>query len=165
MPPPAKCPLALFIATFGGVGRLPKAPGTFGTLAAIPLAWLLGQTSAMVYGVALTGLILLGWWAADRAALCLGSKDPGAVVIDEVAGYCLTVCWFPPEAATLLAGFVLFRLFDIFKPWPVGWLDRNLSGGTGIMMDDLAAGLWSAALLALWLTPALTHAFRTGVFQ
>ncbi|MBF0447789.1 MAG: phosphatidylglycerophosphatase A [Magnetococcales bacterium] len=139
--------LALFIATLGGVGTLRRAPGTFGTLATIPLCYgliSLGMTAHLVGFVFVT---MAGTWAAEVAGRVLGQKDPSAVVIDESAGILLTYVGIPLEWTWLLAGFVLFRLFDIWKPWPVGWLDQTVDGGVGVMADDLAAGAYALLIL------------------
>ena len=88
-----------------------------------------------------------GWWVADIYVRRTGVLDPGEVVIDEVAGQWLTLLAVPPDPILYAAGFVLFRIFDIFKPWPVGWADRELGGGLGVMVDDLLAGLYAALCL------------------
>lgn len=138
-----------WIAFGGGAGLAPWAPGTVGTLAALPLYWLMMGLSPLGYGLALLALTLLGIWACDRTARDLGVSDPSAIVWDEVAGFLLTMAAAPPGWPWLVAGFALFRLFDIWKPWPIGWLDRTIPGGLGIMVDDLAAGAMAWAVLHL----------------
>jgi phosphatidylglycerophosphatase A len=141
---------ARLIATLGGVGRLPWAPGTWGSLAALPLAWFLsvaGGPGALL--VAALALALIGGWAAHVHARASSAKDPGAVVVDEVAGQWLALAFVPADWRLYLAGFLLFRLGDILKPWPAGWIDGHVAGGAGIMLDDLVAGLYAAAALAL----------------
>jgi len=96
----------------------------------------------------LAAVTLAGLWAAHRAERVLGGKDPGAIVIDEVAGMTVAMLWAPLSLPALLAGFVLFRVFDIVKPWPAHAAQR-LSGGLGVMVDDLIAGLYAAAVLAV----------------
>lgn len=139
------------LATWFGSGLLPLAPGTWGSLAALPCAWVIvwaGGTWALI--AATVVVALLGWWAAEVYAAATGRDDPGAVVIDEVAGQWLVLLPAGTDITLYIAGFVLFRIFDITKPWPAIWADRNLHGGLGIMLDDLlAAGYGLVALLAL----------------
>lgn len=144
----------LHILAFGfGSGLAPRGPGTAGTLVAALLflgmqslpreSLLLVVALAFVAGVGLCGL------ASER----LGVKDHPGIVWDEFVGYWLAMCFAPPGLFWVLAGFVLFRLFDIWKPWPIGWVDRRVQGGFGIMLDDLIAGLYAGLVLALaaWL--------------
>lgn len=138
-----------WIAFGGGAGLAPWAPGTFGTLAAVPLYWLMAGLPLVGYGLVLLALTLLGIWACDRTARDLGVADPSAIVWDEVAGFLLTMAAAPPGWPWLVTGFALFRLFDIWKPWPIGWLDRSIPGGLGIMVDDLAAGAMAWAVMHL----------------
>ncbi len=134
------------VATWFGVGLIRRAPGTWGSLAALPCAVGLQFLGGPWLLAGATGLVsLAGVWA---------SGDPGAVVVDEVAGQWLALLPLPLDLWWYAAAFALFRLFDIAKPWPIGWLDKNLHGGRGIMADDLAAGLAAGALayaLLLWL--------------
>jgi phosphatidylglycerophosphatase A len=143
------------IATWFGVGLIRRAPGTWGSLAALPCAAGLHLLGGPWLLAGATGLVALaGVWASGRYAAALASGDPGAVVVDEVAGQWLALLPLPLDLWWYAAAFALFRLFDIAKPWPIGWLDRNLHGGRGIMADDLAAGLAAGALayaLLLWL--------------
>jgi phosphatidylglycerophosphatase A len=138
---------ALFVTWFGS-GWLPWAPGTWGSLAALPFAWLI-----LTYGgpawLAFAALALFGagCWAADIAARATQTKDPGWIVIDEVAGQWLTLLAAPPSLFGYAAAFLLFRLFDIWKPWPIDWADRRLEGGFGIMFDDVLAALYAAIVL------------------
>jgi phosphatidylglycerophosphatase A len=137
-----------------GLGLAPKAPGTFGTLLGIPLHFLLaGQ--AWGWRLALAVLVLaVGWWAAEKAESEIGRHDAPEVVIDEVAGYLTAMLLAPPPLPLAwLAGFVFFRFFDILKPWPVGWADRCVPGGLGVMADDILAGLYAGLALQLtgWL--------------
>lgn len=139
--------VAMLIATLGGVGNLPKAPGTFGTLATLPLCYLVLTWGLFSHIAVLVLVTVVGTWAADVAAREMGNKDPAAVVVDESAGMLLTMVAAPQGWLWLGLGFVLFRVFDIWKPWPVGWLDHNLDGGWGIMADDLAAGGYALVIL------------------
>lgn len=139
----------LLLATGLGSGLLPKAPGTFGTLAAL-VPWM---ALAALPWPAYLGVVVLaavaGIWLCGAAAHKMGEEDPGSIVWDEWVGLWLALAWVPLEWPWVLAGFALFRLFDVLKPGPVGWLDRRFGGGLGIMLDDLAAGLLAAGLLQL----------------
>ncbi|MBF0368509.1 MAG: phosphatidylglycerophosphatase A [Magnetococcales bacterium] len=141
--------LAVGIATLGGVGRLPKAPGTFGTLATLPLCVLALEGGVWVVGGVFLLVTAVGFWASEVASRALGHKDPKEVVVDEAAGMLLTTLFMPVGWLWIGLGFILFRYFDIVKPWPVGWLDRHLPGGVGIMADDLAAGVWAGIVLTI----------------
>lgn len=144
-----------------GVGLAPKAPGTFGTLAAVPLYWLLSPLPVVTYLLLLSLAFGLGVWACGRAARDLGGQDPGVIVWDEIVGFLAAMAGAPAGWHWVLAGLVLFRLFDIWKPWPIRWLDEQVRGGLGIMLDDLAAGaltwavLWVAASFPILGVPAL----------
>ena len=140
--------LVLPLATGFGVGYLPKISGTAGTGLGVALyGGLLLLPAGLLYP-ALGLLALAGVWLCGRAARLLGRADPREVVWDEIVGYCVAVAFVPPTLGWLLAGFVLFRMLDISKFGPVGWAERNFSGGLGIMADDLVAGALSALLLA-----------------
>ncbi len=132
-----------------GAGLAPKAPGTFGTLAAVPLYLLLAPLPLPAYLAVVAVLALLGIGVCGRTARDLGVHDHPGIVWDEVVGYLLTMSAAPPGWGWVLAGFVLFRLFDILKPWPIGWLDRRIGGGLGIMLDDLLAGALALVVLQL----------------
>jgi phosphatidylglycerophosphatase A len=137
----------LFIATGAGSGYLPKAPGTWGSLVGV-VFWLgLYRFDCATYGAVLAGLFLLGTFAAGAAEKIIDQGDPGVVVIDEIVGQLIALTFAPAHPLAALAGFLLFRLFDIRKPFPVGWLDRRIHGGLGIMLDDVAAGLLALAVL------------------
>jgi phosphatidylglycerophosphatase A len=150
---PAPYHPAAVIATWFGVGRLPLAPGTWGSLAALPFAWLI----AWLFGprallLAALALFLVGWWASWRVLRVSTEKDPGSIVVDEVAGQWLTLVVAPRMALAYGAGFLLFRLLDIVKPWPARWIDQHVGGGLGVMADDMVAGFYAAtALLVLLL--------------
>jgi len=138
---------AHFIAFGLGSGLAPKAPGTFGTLAAVPLYLALAQLPWPAYLAAVAAATLLGIWACGVSARKLGVHDHNGIVWDEVAGFLLTMAVVAPTFANVVAGFVLFRLFDILKPWPIRWLDRHVHGGLGIMADDLLAAVYAALCL------------------
>jgi phosphatidylglycerophosphatase A len=141
---------AHFIALGFGSGLAPRAPGTVGTLVALPLFSLLQGLGASQAGMlAVTaGLFALGVWACARAGHALGIADHGALVWDEVIAYLLVLVLVVPTPAAWLTGFVLFRFFDIVKPWPIRFFDRRLKNGFGVMFDDLLAAGYS--LLILW---------------
>jgi phosphatidylglycerophosphatase A len=129
-----------------GSGLSPWAPGTAGTLAAVPL-YLAVAGLALPWYLGLVALAtLVGIWACGATARDLGGRDPGAIVWDEVVGYLVTMTAAPPGWVWVLLGFALFRLFDIWKPWPIRVLDARVHGGLGIMLDDLVAGAlaWAA---------------------
>ena len=149
--PPASAldKVAHVLAVWFGCGHVPVAPGLAGTLGAIPLYLLLRPRGPGVIAVAAAVLTVIGVWAAERVARRLGGKDPQIICIDEVAGVFVT--WIAARETTvgLLAGVVLFRLFDQTKPWPARLAERRLPWGLGIVLDDVAAGLWGAAILLL----------------
>jgi len=141
--------MAAALALFFGAGKLKPAPGTWGSLAAIPPGVALSHWGGPITLAAATlAISLVGIWASERYSADLGIKDPSEVVIDEVAGLWLALLFVPASLAGVFVAFLFFRLFDTWKPFPVGWLDRNLTGGLGIMADDWAAGLMAG--LAAW---------------
>lgn len=139
-----------FLAFGFGSGLFPKAPGTAGTLVAVPLAFILRDLDLPVFLALTAVLFIVGVWLCGRTADDLGVHDHSGIVWDEIVGYLVTVAWVPREGLWLVAGFVLFRLFDIWKPWPISTLDRRVKGGFGIMLDDLLAGLVAAAVLFIF---------------
>jgi phosphatidylglycerophosphatase A len=145
---PRRPALAVSItATWFGLGFSPRAPGTCGTLGAIPLAWALDRLGPTAFVLGLVAVAALGVWAAQAFGNATGRDDDQRIVIDEVAGYLLTVLPVTRGPLQLALGFVLFRIFDMWKPQPVRWLDRNLGGGIGVMVDDLGAGVYGALVL------------------
>ncbi|NQZ52866.1 MAG: phosphatidylglycerophosphatase A [Piscirickettsiaceae bacterium] len=138
-----------FLGLGFGTGLAPKAPGTFGTLAALPIYWLMQDLSLAIYLAITIIAFVVGIWICQKSADWLGSDDPSAVVWDEIVGYLVTMIAAPTGWQWMLAGFVLFRIFDIWKPWPISWADKNLHGGIGIMVDDVIAGLFSILILQL----------------
>lgn len=139
-----------FIAFGFGSGLSPKAPGTVGTLASLPfilLAYGIGIPLWLLF-IVTTGV---GIWAADWSSKDLGVHDHPGIVIDEFAGMMLTLLFTPISWVSLVLGFALFRLFDIWKPWPIKKLDESVEGGLGIMLDDLLAGLCAAIVLAIFM--------------
>ena len=139
----------MLLATWFGTGLLPITPGTWGSLAALPFAWAIRSHSGTT-GLAVATVIVsaIGWWAAATVAKASAIEDPGAVVIDEVAAQWLVLLPAPLDPLAYALAFLLFRIFDICKPWPVRWADRHVKGGLGIMLDDLLAALYAAALLS-----------------
>lgn len=144
------CPLhpVALIATWFGAGLLPKAPGTWGSLAALPFAWVITQHFGMLGLVIATVLVFaLGMWVSEIFVQRFGGEDPQAIVIDEVAGQWLVLVMVPPDLVYYAAGFVLFRIVDIFKPWPANWADSQVKGGLGVMLDDVLAAPYAMAVL------------------
>jgi phosphatidylglycerophosphatase A len=140
--------LSKAIATAFGAGYSPIAPGTCGTAVAVPLAYALATLPIWQYAAVVTGLTVIAIWAADRADRAWGTHDSGRIVIDEVVGYLATVALVTrAHWAPLAVGFVVFRALDILKPPPIGWLDENLPGGYGVVLDDLAAGILGMGIL------------------
>jgi len=140
---------AHLFAVWFGCGHVPVAPGTAGTLGAIPLYLLLRPAGTGVIAGAAVMLTVVGIWAAERVARRRGGKDPQIIVIDEVAGVFVTWIAAPATLTGLLVGVALFRLFDQTKPWPARLAERRLPGGWGIVLDDVFAGVWGLAVLGL----------------
>lgn len=141
---------AYLISTFGGVGRAPKAPGTFGTLAAMPAGWIIGQLAGPVGLVIAAAIVFVaGMKAVEAYCTNEGKEDPGEVVIDEVCGIWLAMACLPFNASGMIVAFLMFRAFDIIKPWPVCWADRKVKGGLGVMLDDALAGIYPYIALSL----------------
>lgn len=136
-----------FLAFGFGSGLSPFAPGTAGTLMAVPLYLLLAPLPLWAYVLVLVAVSVAGIWICGESSRMLGVHDHGGIVWDEFAGYLLTMLAAPQGWEWVIAGFFLFRLFDVWKPWPVRIADRNIQGGLGIMLDDILAGVYS--LLAL----------------
>lgn len=146
-------PVNLTVSWFGS-GFSPIISGTAGSLATLPFAWVIHSLFGG-FGLAIAALIifLIGWHASDRyLALTGGGEDPGEIVIDETAGQMLLLAFLPLSLKAYAVGFVLFRLFDIVKPWPVSWADNKVGGGLGIMLDDILAALYPPLLLGIGLT-------------
>ena len=139
-----------WIATWFGTGYLPTAPGTWGSLAALPPAWLI-QVLFDVPGllVATAAIFGCGLWATAQYLRRSDESDPSAVVVDEVAGQWLTLLAAPPTIVGYVSGFALFRLFDIVKPWPIRMIERRIPGAAGVMLDDILAGLYALSCLLL----------------
>jgi phosphatidylglycerophosphatase A len=143
-----------FLALGFGSGLIPVMPGTFGSLAAIPLLLACMQVSSVSF-IALTLIFsVIGIYLCGKTADDMKVHDHGSIVCDEIAGMFVTFLFVPLSASTLLIGFLLFRVFDILKPWPIGAIDKRLHGGTGIMLDDILAGAMACGclhlLMVLW---------------
>ena len=141
---------ANFLALGAGLGLAPRAPGTFGTLLGIPLLFLMPQ-SIVGYTAVLLVLFAVGVWCCHVCAQTLGVHDHPGIVWDEVVGYLITMIAMPRTALWVLAGFIVFRVFDIAKPWPISWIDRQVHGGLGIMLDDVLAAVFSVIVLQILL--------------
>ena len=140
--------LAYLLAIWFGCGRFPKMPGTAGTVGAIPFYLLLAHTGPLAVAVGAVIVTLIGVWAATEVVRKTGLKDPQIVCIDEVAGVLITLVAAPNSWKGLVAGVLLFRIFDQWKPWPARGAE-NLREGWGVVMDDVFAGLWGVAVLLL----------------
>ena len=124
-------------------------PGTIGTLFALPFCFLFQMSGIVGYLAIVLIALLFGVWLCGKVADDMQVQDPSSIVWDEFVGIWITLFMLPDGWYWLIAGFVLFRIFDILKPWPIGWLDKNLKGGFGIMMDDVAAGILSLSAIQL----------------
>jgi phosphatidylglycerophosphatase A len=141
--------LILALATWGGVGFLPGLPGTWATLAALPFWYLLAQAGPWGYGLGVAALMLLGLGVAGPAQLHLGRTDHPAIVVDEVAGLLITLAGVPPTWGHAALGFLVFRLLDILKPFPIRWFQEGGQGGLEVMADDVAAGVIGRVIIEL----------------
>jgi phosphatidylglycerophosphatase A len=137
----------LFFATGCFAGKIPYAPGTFGTFVAIPFVWVLTLMPPSLMAFYAICLILLAIYLSDRAEAILQKKDPGCIVIDEITGYVVAMTVVPISILSVLIGFVVFRFFDIIKLPPTKYFENNFTGGAGIVLDDIAAGILTAIVL------------------
>ena len=137
----------VLIASGAGSGLAPRAPGTFGSLAALLPWWGISALPVWAYLLVCAAAFGLGVWVSARLTREPGAEDPGWIVIDEWVGLWLALFLLPAGWLWIVAGFLLFRLFDIAKPWPVGWADRSVHGGLGVMLDDALAGLMALGCL------------------
>jgi phosphatidylglycerophosphatase A len=140
--------MVLFIAQGASSGRFPKAPGTAGTVIGVLLFLALRDAGAAWYALATVAVIGIGTWAAEEADRILGSKDDQSIVIDEIAGFLVALFLVPFSWWSVAAGFVLFRFFDILKPWPISKL-QDIPGGPGVMLDDVGAGVYTNVILQI----------------
>jgi phosphatidylglycerophosphatase A len=141
-----------FLAIGFGSGASPIAPGTMGTLVAIPIYLLLQLVSPPIYTLILMAMIIVGFWICDVADKAAGVHDHPSIVWDEIVGYLLTMWAVPANWMWVILGFLLFRLFDIWKPWPIRWINDSVGGGIGVVVDDLMAAVyaWIALHIVLW---------------
>ena len=139
----------LLLAFGFGSGLVQKAPGTFGTLAAIPIWYMMSNLNLLSYVVVVYVATVIGIIVCEKASTKLGMHDHGGIVWDEFVGFWIAMCPVSPSITNLLVGFILFRVLDIFKPWPISWFDKNIRGGFGIMIDDIVAGAVTALLMAI----------------
>ena len=137
------------LATFFYVGKVPKAPGTFGTLAAIPLWFAMTKLNPIFYMAITFAIVILGIFISEAYERTLKIHDSKTIVIDEVAGFLITMVWLPVTWQSLVLGFLLFRFFDIVKPGPIKLIDQKVKGGAGVMLDDVAAGIIANLLLQI----------------
>lgn len=137
----------LLLATNGGLGNAPFASGTVGTLAGIPVFYLMAKLTPALYALVWVALLLVSFWSASEAGKIYGVVDDGRIVIDELVGYLATVAFLPFSWTAALLGFIFFRIFDITKLPPARWFDRKVKNGVGVVMDDVVAGLYGAAAL------------------
>ena len=141
---------ARVLATWFGAGLLPKAPGTWGSLAALPIGYAITTLGGVeLLGILTILLFIIGVWASNVTSNETGIADPSEIVIDEVVGQWITLLSIPPNIILYFLAFVLFRLFDIWKPWPISWADEKIKGGFGVMLDDVLAAI--LAVVSLWL--------------
>lgn len=141
----------MFIATGAYSGYLPKAPGTWGSVVGV-LLWLgIRYLPSGFYFPIVAGVFLVGVIAAGAAEKIVDRGDPGLVVIDEIVGQLIALAMIPAQPLWIILGFVFFRIFDILKPFPIGWLDGHIHGGLGIMLDDVIAGIYTLLILQLGL--------------
>ncbi|MBW2682606.1 MAG: phosphatidylglycerophosphatase A [Deltaproteobacteria bacterium] len=144
--------LIMALATGFYVGMIPRAPGTWGSLAAFLPWFFIKDLTLPAYLTVLVTVFILGFFVSGSAEKILDRPDAGPIVIDEILGMFITLTLAPPHPAAWILGFILFRIFDIFKPFPVSWFDQRVHGGIGIMMDDVIAGLYAlVSLQLLWL--------------
>ncbi len=136
------------ISTGCGLGMLPWFPGTWASLAALPMAWVIREQAGTAgLAAAAAVLFLIGLWTSEVYTRRTRERDPGAIVVDEIAAMLLVLTVAPLNWGWFGAGFVLFRIADIIKPWPVSWADRSIGGGLGVMVDDIGAALYAMAVL------------------
>jgi len=148
---PGSTTLARWIATWFGVGRAPIAPGTAGAIAALPMHWLLMQAGAALEAISIVTICCLGVWSAEITQQAMGEEDPQIVVVDEVAGMLIALLATGNDLSAQMIAFVAFRIFDIFKPWPINRLEHLSHNGLAIMADDILAGVFAALCVGTWL--------------
>ncbi|MDA3904034.1 MAG: phosphatidylglycerophosphatase A [Desulfuromusa sp.] len=143
--------LVLFLSSNAGLGYAPVAPGTFGTLAGIPVFYYLSRFSWSLQLITLIAILCLSFWVCDIAGKYYAEADDGRIVIDELIGYLITTAFLPFSWPVAILGFFWFRVFDILKPPPANWFDREMKNGLGVTLDDVIAGIYAAILLRICL--------------
>ncbi len=138
-----------FVATGFLIGTVPFAPGTFGSLIGLPVCFLLSRLNLLISVICILAFILFAIGIASAAEKIIKQKDPGQIVIDEIAGIMVTLAGLPFNLKTALAGFVIFRVFDILKPFPIRILEKRVGGGSGIVLDDVLAGVFGNLVIRL----------------
>ena len=146
--------IVVFLATGCFTGFLPLVPGTWGTFAAIPLVILVHRVNLILQGIIALVFVTAAAWVAGKAEILLGELDPRPIVIDEMAGFLISLLWLPLNPLTVCLGFGLFRLFDIVKPPPISSVEKRMRGGWGVVIDDVLAGVFTNAVLRLLLIVA-----------
>ncbi|MFY7697289.1 MAG: phosphatidylglycerophosphatase A [Legionella sp.] len=144
-----------FFAFGFGSGLIPVAPGTWGTLVAMPIYWWLARQGLLIYGLSTVIAFILGIYICGKVSRELGEHDYSGIVWDEVVGYLLTMFWAPVDFRWMVLGFVLFRIFDIWKPQPIRYIDQHIQGGLGIMLDDLLAAIPACLIMELLIWTSL----------
>jgi phosphatidylglycerophosphatase A len=144
--------VVLALATGFSVGRIPLAPGTFGTLLGVPICLLLAEIGFGAAVTVIAGFAFFAVWVAGEAERLLGQKDASCIVIDETVGILVSLAGVPLTPLNAAAGFIAFRFFDIIKPFPAHWLDARAPGGWGIVLDDVVAGIYTNLILTVFLT-------------
>jgi phosphatidylglycerophosphatase A len=137
----------LLLATGFEVGYSPIAPGTLGTLIAIPIYYFLSEIPSPIYEITLIAFFFLSVWISANVEVYYGKKDDQRIVIDEIMGFLITMLWIPRTVYFIIIGFFLFRFFDILKPFPIHQLERKLKGGFGVVLDDVLAGIYANIIL------------------
>lgn len=137
----------LLLVTGFGAGFSPVIPGTAGTLVAIPIYLLLSRIPSSLYELTLLALFFLSTWLSDHAEKYFGNKDDRRIVIDEIMGFLATMLWIPKMALSIVIGFLLFRIFDILKPFPIRKVEKKFKGGWGVVLDDIVAGIYANVVL------------------
>jgi phosphatidylglycerophosphatase A len=135
--------ISTFLATGAYIGYMPVMPGTFGTLWGVPAAWAISTLSPTEQALVILAATVLSIIVSGRACAALKRHDPSSIVIDEICGYLVGIFLLPFTAFNAILVFILFRFFDIVKPWPVSLLDRKVKGGAGVVLDDIAAGIYT----------------------
>jgi len=137
----------MLLATGCFIGNISFAPGTFGSILGLPLCFFLSKINLLIAVFLTVGFIFFAIWIAQRAEKIVNTEDPGCIVIDEIAGILVTFAGLPFNLISVAFGFLIFRALDIWKPYPISWIERKLSGGAGIVMDDVVAGICSNLVL------------------